>query len=540
MAAVLDTQFAGLAGADDATYNMAVELMLSDLQELRSSAKGKQRAGDVTDAEASLTIFENELRRASTMAADRRLTASIQRAIQTDANAITSANRQEQMERHDHEVAMAIAHNRPIPPMPKFPADTPANNDVQFVSSRPTPQRPNKRARETSPARAPVNEEAGVGSNGTTSSQAKKRRKEEGSDKKPTQATPAKSTAPGYGFFPSGDDEDDMCIAVGLQSIRDGEYENDVENDEDDISAAMGFQHFRKGESSAWAASRPQPETRRSCTSCMDDKPANELVKAQCEHEYCHDCIRRLFESAIADETLFPARCCSKEIPPDNLQPVLGADRLQEYKDKKIEYETVNRTYCHRPDCAVFIPLGYIEDDRALCPKCHVETCVHCKKQAHPGNCPEDHELQRVVHMGEDNGWKHCSKCKSLIELTMGCYHITCRCKHQFCYLCGVEWKKCLCPQWDEDRLLNRAREIDRRDNPNNGAQHANQDANAQHRVNGIVDNLRQGHECQHNNWRRRRGRHVCEGCNAQLPFFIFECAQCNIIACKSCRFNRF
>ncbi|KAI1269922.1 hypothetical protein F5Y18DRAFT_372016 [Xylariaceae sp. FL1019] len=537
MTAVLDTQFAGLADADDATYNMAVELMLGDIHELRANAKGKARAGSVTDAQLSLGMFEQELRNATTIAADRRLTESIQRAIQTDANAITSANRQEQMERHDHDVAVALAHNRPIPPMPTFPADTPANHGVQFLSSIPTPQQPNKRHREDE---TPANEDAGVGDHGMAPPSAK-RRKEDSFEEKPTQVTQPSSPDPRCGFFPSGDDEDDLCIALGLQARDEASgHEQDPEHDEEDICMALGLRNSGVGESSAWAASRPQPQTLRPCISCMDDKPTNELVKTPCEHEFCHDCVRRLFDSAITDESLFPARCCSTEIPLDDLQPVLGVDRLQKYKDKKIEYETTNRTYCHRTECGVFIPLGFIEDDRALCPKCHVETCIHCKKQTHPDNCPEDHELQRVVNMGEDNGWKQCIKCKSMIELTIGCYHMTCRCKHQFCYLCGVEWKKCRCPQWDEARLVDRAREIDQRGNPNNGAQLANRDANAQPRVNGIVDHLRYHHNCRHQHWRRQRGRNQCEGCDVQLPFYMFECTQCHVIACKNCRFHRF
>ncbi|CAL8999751.1 unnamed protein product [Prunus brigantina] len=41
-----------------------------------------------------------------------------------------------------------------------------------------------------------------------------------------------------------------------------------------------------------------------------------------------------------------------------------------------------------------------------------------------------------------------------MVELDSGCYHITCRCGHQFCYTCGAEWKNkkatCDCPLWDE------------------------------------------------------------------------------------------
>ncbi|KAI5987408.1 hypothetical protein F5J12DRAFT_728428, partial [Pisolithus orientalis] len=41
-----------------------------------------------------------------------------------------------------------------------------------------------------------------------------------------------------------------------------------------------------------------------------------------------------------------------------------------------------------------------------------------------------------------------------LIDLNMGYYHMTCRCRTEFCYLYGAPWKVCRCPQWDECRLF--------------------------------------------------------------------------------------
>jgi len=48
--------------------------------------------------------------------------------------------------------------------------------------------------------------------------------------------------------------------------------------------------------------------------------------------------------------------------------------------------------------------------------------------------------------------------CRFFVELEVGCYHMTCRCGHEFCYLCTSRWKTCSCPQWDEGRLLQQAR----------------------------------------------------------------------------------
>lgn len=36
----------------------------------------------------------------------------------------------------------------------------------------------------------------------------------------------------------------------------------------------------------------------------------------------------------------------------------------------------------------------------------------------------------------------HCPRCNVIVELESGCNHITCRCKHEFCYVCGLDWPK--------------------------------------------------------------------------------------------------
>ncbi|KAI1854171.1 hypothetical protein JX266_001312 [Neoarthrinium moseri] len=49
-------------------------------------------------------------------------------------------------------------------------------------------------------------------------------------------------------------------------------------------------------------------------------------------------------------------------------------------------------------------------------------------------------ELEAVLKIGEASGWRRCYKCRTLVELTQGCSHMTCRCKAQFCYVCGGVW----------------------------------------------------------------------------------------------------
>lgn len=84
-----------------------------------------------------------------------------------------------------------------------------------------------------------------------------------------------------------------------------------------------------------------------------------------------------------------------------------------------------------------------------------------CKREAHGfgKDCPEDRELEQVLKMGERSGWRRCYKCRTLVELAQGCTHVTCRCKAQFCYVCGGIWDSTLgCPN-----VCNGEEELERR-----------------------------------------------------------------------------
>ena len=39
-----------------------------------------------------------------------------------------------------------------------------------------------------------------------------------------------------------------------------------------------------------------------------------------------------------------------------------------------------------------------------------------------------------------------------MVELSLGCRHITCQCKAEFCYVCGAPWQTCSCTELDQAR----------------------------------------------------------------------------------------
>ncbi|KOS20501.1 hypothetical protein ESCO_005344 [Escovopsis weberi] len=304
-------------------------------------------------------------------------------------------------------------------------------------------------------------------------------------------------------------------------------------------------------ESSSWAALRKQPASapavsgggggqqraspRRNCTACRDSFPASEMARCPCSHEYCGDCLRELFSAAMKDESLFPPRCCRQPIPLEANQTFLTAKIQDDFRAKSIEYGTPNRTYCHEPTCSAFISTRFIFGDRAYCDQCGAVTCTTCKGAAHDEDCSEDASTQEVLRLARENGWQRCQGCKSMVELNTGCNHMTCRCGSQFCYICGVQWKKCACPQWDEDFLVERAANVVNRD-----AAAVNYDAAQRERAERQAQrDLRDYHNCVVHRWGSRQGQFRCEYCRDRMPEYIYECNGCRALACRRCRFNR-
>ena len=202
------------------------------------------------------------------------------------------------------------------------------------------------------------------------------------------------------------------------------------------------------------------------CVICQDPIHGAE-VRAPCGHYYGIDCVTDLFQSATRDETLFPPRCCRQNIPFAQVQPHLTQTLITTFQQKVAEFSTLKRVYCSSPACSRFLgPLseGFFASKSYTCPApgCGRRTCAKCREQ-YSGDwthvCRPDADADQILELSRASGWARCPGCSQMIELNMGCFHMTCRCRTEFCYLCRAQWKSCPCPQWDERRLLAAAEE---------------------------------------------------------------------------------
>lgn len=69
---------------------------------------------------------------------------------------------------------------------------------------------------------------------------------------------------------------------------------------------------------------QPEPIIHHPCTICSEQCNHTELHTNPCGHEYCHDCIKKLFVDSMTDESLYPPRCCSQVITAIDVAHILG------------------------------------------------------------------------------------------------------------------------------------------------------------------------------------------------------------------------
>jgi len=155
------------------------------------------------------------------------------------------------------------------------------------------------------------------------------------------------------------------------------------------------------------------------CVACTESKPVSELYIAPCSHAYCTICTTKMFEDSLKDESIYPPRCCQRELALETVSDMLGPEFVRAFMTKAIEVATSNRTYCYVATCS-----SYITNGLGFCESCSVATCTQCKQAAHNGNCAEASRTA-VLELANEQGWQSCPSCHAVVELRDGCNHIT-------------------------------------------------------------------------------------------------------------------
>ncbi|KAK0669096.1 hypothetical protein QBC41DRAFT_112607 [Cercophora samala] len=213
----------------------------------------------------------------------------------------------------------------------------------------------------------------------------------------------------------------------------------------EDIKLAMDMVKARTERSGATAT---KPSTAEDCSICWME-PENPIITS-CNHTYCTDCFEQLCVSATSSgKADFILRCegnsskCQQAFSLHFLQERLSSQLFEDILKASFKSHVSHRPdalrYCPTPDCGQIYRAA---TGTFTCPHCLTPVCTTCFV-SHQGMTCADHKF---VSSGGDIalkqakqrlGIKDCPKCKTAMEKTDGCDHMTCGgCGIHICWKC--------------------------------------------------------------------------------------------------------
>ena len=169
---------------------------------------------------------------------------------------------------------------------------------------------------------------------------------------------------------------------------------------------------------------------------CGERYGADRLIRTPCNHHYCRPCLHQLFRLALTDTSAYPPRCCRQTIPFDRIMHHLSSDLVKDFAAKKPELDDPSPTYCHVPTCSAYIGDDNKQANIATCPSCRTRTCILCKAAQHAGDCRNDESMQATRQLARNQGWQQCPICRRIVQLTIGCNHMTQAFSFHYAVLC--------------------------------------------------------------------------------------------------------
>ncbi|XP_009419026.2 E3 ubiquitin-protein ligase RSL1 [Musa acuminata AAA Group] len=219
------------------------------------------------------------------------------------------------------------------------------------------------------------------------------------------------------------------------------------------------------------------------CSICSEEKISSKMIKINCSHKFCSDCMFIYVEHKLRTLQV-PIRCpqarCRNFISVSECKSFLPVASYKMLERAAIEADAHNgdRIFCPFQNCSGLINCVNHLSSRASsstqpdincveCPECHRDICIGCRVPWHSlmtcdeyQNLPAEERDARDItlhQLAQNARQRRCQQCRQMIELADGGYHMTCWCGHEFCYLCGAEYRNgiqtCQCAFWGENSL---------------------------------------------------------------------------------------
>ncbi|XP_076945808.1 E3 ubiquitin-protein ligase RSL1-like [Bidens hawaiensis] len=200
------------------------------------------------------------------------------------------------------------------------------------------------------------------------------------------------------------------------------------------------------------------------CEICLENHKSSQMSKnSTFSHIFCYDCTAKHATTKIQakNKTITCPRInCNSTLDSNKLRLIIPKQTLIKWDEYLCE-STIpesQKLYCPFTNCSVLLINDGTRNSvtKVDCPVCRRSFCKVCKVPWHSGLSYKTFgKLKRkkgdemAVALAKKKKWMKRPNCKFFVEKVHVCTRITCRCKYEFCYACGVKWEnkhyRCRC-----------------------------------------------------------------------------------------------
>lgn len=203
------------------------------------------------------------------------------------------------------------------------------------------------------------------------------------------------------------------------------------------------------------------------CLIC-EESYKNNLDCLSCEHQFCEECWTNYLKQKLnfpitVLETECPQNECTCRVYEKFYYKYIKDEKLLSILNKAIYNNFIDKnkdiSQCPNPKCHYFFKTRNHSNQEIKC-LCKTSYCYKCSKESHIP-CPCDliqkwnillnNYFNITTNEEKNNKWilentKECPNCHIRIEKIKGCISMVCDkkiggCGHQFCYICGIDYK---------------------------------------------------------------------------------------------------
>ncbi|CAD8169882.1 unnamed protein product [Paramecium octaurelia] len=265
-----------------------------------------------------------------------------------------------------------------------------------------------------------------------------------------------------YDLFDPEDQQIEKQEDQYLQNETEKQAENQSQNDQVIANKVEQQQQVEKQQN--------QKRITFDCLICFNSYDVEQDgITLDCDHRFCISCIREQIYSSVSNgkfkESDLVCPLCNHSINffiIQNCAPVCSA-KINELRTQNFDSSSKYERFvtCPGKGCpeSYFISI-FLEFP--TCKTCKLQFCANGCDKVHQGMTCE--QYKHKTRTKQEKGLVECPKCKVQIFKDGGCNHITCRCKHEFCYVCSKPYKpkrECDCPQMTTlERFFDRIKNI--------------------------------------------------------------------------------